>query len=320
MRKTTPRFTGISAIALIAGTVAIGAGPAAVHGANYVVSRTAATARSAPIVISRTPQDGATGVAPSAKVSATLSTDVNPASIQARLTRTGGGTMATAVAYDSGSHIIVITPDNAMATGARYTVTLTGAMSGAGNAKRSTSWEFATTDVAGCPRSIWRDNDTPAVTATTATRAVEVGVKFRADRDGYVTGIRFYKGTGNTGTHVGQLWSWNGEKLAEATFTAETSSGWQQVSFSSPVRIGAGATYVAAYYAPAGHYAYTYDYFASIGRVRPPLTALKNGADGGSSTSSGGIGTIRCHGHWPRSARKHFVKRRAFGIPPSLRM
>ena len=38
---------------------------------------------------------------------------------------------------------------------------------------------------------------------------------------------------------------------------------------------------------------------------------------GGSRTSSGGIGTIFCHGHWPMSAMKHFVKRRAFGIPPS---
>ena len=33
--------------------------------------------------------------------------------------------------------------------------------------------------------------------------------------------------------------------------------------------------------------------------------------------SSGGIGAIRCQGHWPMRAMKHFVKRRAFGIPPS---
>ena len=38
-------------------------------------------------------------------------------------------------------------------------------------------------------------------------------MKFRANRAGYVTGIRFYKGTGNTGTHVGSLWTSGGNKL-----------------------------------------------------------------------------------------------------------
>src|SRR4051794_31969655 len=65
----------------------------------------------------------------------------------------------------------------------------------------------ATTDLAGCPRSIWRDDDTPAATVT-SSGGTELGVRFRADRDGYVTGIRFFKGSGNTGTHLGRLWSW----------------------------------------------------------------------------------------------------------------
>jgi hypothetical protein len=133
----------------------------------------------------------------------------------------------------------------------------------------------ATTDLAGCPRSIWHDDDTPAATVS-SSGGTELGVRFRADRDGYITGIRFYKGSGNTGTHVGRLWSWNGEKLAEATFTGETGSGWQQVNFATPVRIGAGETYIAAYYAPSGHYSYTYDYFASIARIRAPLAAVKS--------------------------------------------
>ena len=42
---------------------------------------------------------------------------------------------------------------------------------------------------------------------TTDTAAVELGVKFRADVNGYITGIRFYKGSTNTGTHVGSLWT-----------------------------------------------------------------------------------------------------------------
>ena len=85
--------------------------------------------------------------------------------------------------------------------------------------------------------------------------AVEVGVKFRSDSDGFVSGVRFFKGAGNTGTHVGNLWSASGTLLATATFSAESASGWQQVSFSSPVAITANTTYVASYFAPNGHYA-----------------------------------------------------------------
>ena len=139
---------------------------------------------------------------------------------------------------------------------------------------------LAATDLAGCPRSVWHDNDVPAVSATTSSEAVEVGVKFRTDRDGYLTGVRFYKGAGNTGTHIGRLWSTLGEKLAEATFTGESATGWQQVSFSQPVRVAAGTTYTVSYYAPAGRYSYTYDFFATAGLVRPPLSLLRNGASG----------------------------------------
>ncbi len=59
---------------------------------------------------------------------------------------------------------------------------------------------------------------------------VELGVKFRADQDGFVTGIRFYKGSGNTGTHTGSLWSSSGTRLATVTFTGETGTGWQQAT------------------------------------------------------------------------------------------
>jgi len=38
------------------------------------------------------------------------------------------------------------------------------------------------------------------------TSNVELGMKFQSSESGYVTGIRFYKGTGNTGTHTGTLW------------------------------------------------------------------------------------------------------------------
>ena len=60
--------------------------------------------------------------------------------------------------------------------------------------------------------------------------SVELGVKFKSDVNGSITGIRFYKGAGNTGTHVGHLWIGLGHQLATATFTGETATGWQQVT------------------------------------------------------------------------------------------
>ena len=70
-------------------------------------------------------------------------------------------------------------------------------------------------------------------------QSVVLGVKFSSEVAGSVTGIRFYKATTNTGTHIGSLWTTSGTLLASATFTGETASGWQQVSFSTPVAIAA---------------------------------------------------------------------------------
>src|SRR4051812_49961462 len=51
---------------------------------------------------------------------------------------------------------------------------------------------------------------------------LEVGMKFQATANGYITGLRFYKQPSNTGAHIGHLWSSSGQQLAEVTFTNET--------------------------------------------------------------------------------------------------
>jgi Domain of unknown function (DUF4082)/Fibronectin type III domain len=112
--------------------------------------------------------------------------------------------------------------------------------------------------------------------------AVEVGVKFTSDVDGDVTGIRFYKATANTGTHIGSLWSAGGSRLAQVTFTNETGSGWQHATFSTPVTISAGTTYVASYFAPNGHYSLTSNGLSSAVNS-PPLHAV------GNATSPNGV-------------------------------
>jgi hypothetical protein len=104
-------------------------------------------------------------------------------------------------------------------------------------------------------------------------------VKFTSTSSGSITGIRFYKGVNNTGTHVGNLWSSSGALLARATFTGETTSGWQQVNFSSPVAITANTVYVASYFSPTGGFAVDRNYF-NAALNNPPLQALPDGASG----------------------------------------
>jgi hypothetical protein len=97
-------------------------------------------------------------------------------------------------------------------------------------------------------------------------------VRFVPAASGYITGVRFYKSTANTGTHRGTLWSSTGNSLATLTFTGESASGWQSASFAAPVAVTAGTTYVVSYNAPNGHYAATDGYFAST-YSNGPLTA-----------------------------------------------
>jgi hypothetical protein len=116
---------------------------------------------------------------------------------------------------------------------------------------------------------------TPSEVDSGDTGGVELGMAFQSSQAGRITGIRFYKAAANTGTHVGSLWSSTGTLLAQATFANETGSGWQNVTFSSPVSIAAGTKYIAGYFAPNGHYSDTVGGLQSS-VVNGPLTALGN--------------------------------------------
>jgi uncharacterized protein DUF4082 len=101
-----------------------------------------------------------------------------------------------------------------------------------------------------------------------------------------VTALKFYRSANDNGPDVLDLWSATGTKLASATFTNTSASGWQTVALATPVTISANTTYVASYHTP-GAYVATADYFASA-VTSGPLTApaASNGvyAYGGTST------------------------------------
>ncbi|MER5326523.1 DUF4082 domain-containing protein [Streptosporangium roseum] len=159
-------------------------------------------------------------------------------------------------------------------------------------------------DVVFVPAStIWEETATPEVPSHNDPDAVAVGVKFKATTSGAVRGIRFYKGSQNTGTHIGSLWSSNGNLLANATFANETASGWQQVNFATPVAITANTTYVASYHTTSGRYSITRPYFTSQ-HANGPLIALADGDDGGngvytySATNTFPTSTIQATNYW----------------------
>lgn len=157
---------------------------------------------------------------------------------------------------------------------------LSRAVDDSGNLEKPGSGVTVNVQPATCPCSIWNESSAPTTPDSGDGNSVEVGVKFRTDSDGSVLGIRFYKSSANTGTHIGHLWSSTGALLGTATFTSESGSGWQQVYFSSPIPISANTTYVASYLAPQGHYSDDSEYFLQSGYNNPPLHALANGVDG----------------------------------------
>jgi hypothetical protein len=134
--------------------------------------------------------------------------------------------------------------------------------------------------------SFWTTSTTPGVTQVTSTAAVTLGLKFYSDVPGSITGVRFYKGTRNTGTHTGVLWSASGAKLASVTFSGETASGWQKAMFSSPITIAAKTTYVISYTAPDG--AHAHDQYYSWGSLSSG-TLHVSGASPGVYTYGAGV-------------------------------
>ena len=152
----------------------------------------------------------------------------------------------------------------------------------------NTSAPISLAVTATCPCSLF-GNTVPATPDAGDASAVEVGVRFSSSEDGYITGVRFYKASANTGTHTGSLWTSAGALLATGTFTNESGSGWQTLQFSSPVAITAGTTYVAGYWAPNGHYTAAVSAFYYKPYSAAPLIAENTAPN--ASTVNGVFGT-----------------------------
>ena len=250
-----------------------------------------------PSVVDHAPARGLVGVVTGTTVRVTFDEAITPGALG--LTLTGpGGTVAAAVAYDPATRTATLTPGGPLAEGTTYTAAVTAADTRGNAMPAPFTWTFTTvTPLGSTPATIWDSAASPATPAANDGGAIEVGLKFRADSDGHVTGVRFHKGPGNTGPHVGNLWRSDGTLLATVPFTSETASGWQQADLATPVPVTAGQTYVVSYHAPAGRYGVTSGAFSAGGVDRAPLHALRSGLDGANGVFRYGPGGFPTSGY-----------------------
>lgn len=106
--------------------------------------------------------------------------------------------------------------------------------------------------------------------------SVELGLRFIAEVEGTVVGLRLYRGPGDGAAHEARLWAADGTELGELSFPTPAGSGWQSVMFDSPVPIDGGGTYTASYHA-AGGYLADPGYFdtAAATAAAPDVDALR---------------------------------------------
>src|SRR5262249_28508243 len=194
----------------------------------------------APTILSATPAANAIGVSTASTASVTFSESIQPATIVVTLKNPSGNSVPVTVSYDDSTHTATFNHGTiALDPLTTYTATVSGVKDLSGNvlaAPFSLSFSTASAIVGA---TLWANTTTPAVISANASSAVEVGVKCRSDLAGTVTGVRFYKGPLNTGTHIGHLWTATGTLLGTVTFTGETATGWQQANFLNPIAITA---------------------------------------------------------------------------------
>jgi hypothetical protein len=224
-----------------------------------------------PVVASDSGFTTATSTPISINASQLLANDVDPNGLTLSISSVGNAVNGS-VSYNSQTKVVTFTPNANYSGPASFTYSVTDS---AGHSA-SGAVSLTVTGAASTSETLFSPGSTPSTITVNDPNAVELGVKFTADANGSISGVRFYKGPQNTGTHIADLWTSSGTLLATATFSNESASGWQEADFSSPVAITAGTTYVASYHTNAGEYSVNANYFTS-NVVSGDLTAQASG-------------------------------------------
>jgi hypothetical protein len=213
-----------------------------------------------------------------------LANDTDPNGLALSITGVSSPTNGT-VAYNSTTQVVTFTPTTGYTGPASFTYSIADSSGGSASANVALTVSDPSTV------SLFSRTSTPSTTTDNDPKAVELGFKFTSSEAGQITGIDFYKGPQNTGTHVANLWSSTGTLLATATFTNETASGWQQVNFATPVTVTAGTTYVASYHTNVGYYSDDPNLFANA-VTSGPLTAPASSSSSGNGVYAYGSSSL----------------------------
>lgn len=115
--------------------------------------------------------------------------------------------------------------------------------------------------------SLWSNstNSTflPAIPIDPDIQPVELGVKFGSNVPGKITAIRFYRTVPIDSGYLVHLWDEQGNLLNNGISIEgqQPTPGWQTIQLYPPVRIEAGRTYTASYYANVGQYPVNENFF-----------------------------------------------------------
>ncbi|GAA4167281.1 hypothetical protein GCM10022287_00540 [Gryllotalpicola koreensis] len=245
--------------------------------ANYYVDAIFSPSSDLPLTASsQWPLPASSSVPLNTNITAVLSQDASPSTVSVQVKDQLGNAVAGATSYNSGSRTVTFTPSQPLSGFVTYSVTLSAATASGTSISSGGRWSFTTVKPdptpGVCPCGLFTDSTTPDVLEAGDSNSVTLGTRFTPSEDGTVTGVSFYKAAGNTGTHVGSLWNSSGAELAVGTFTNESTSGWQTLTFSSPVSVTAGQSYVVAYRTDSGNYSVSAAGFGS-GLTVGPLSA-----------------------------------------------
>jgi len=247
-------------------------------GSNYWVDAvldTSTASTTPPTVTAKSPTSGATGVSITAPVSATFSSAIDSTSLTFTVKDPDGNTVPGTQTLPA-SNQATFTPSTELALNTTYTASVQASDLWGNTMTDPVTWSFTTSSTppaVTCPCTLWNAGTVPSTTDVTGdSNSLELGTRFESSASGWITGVSFYKGIGNTGTHTGSLWSADGTLLASGTFGSETETGWQTLTFATAVAIDADTPYVVSYHAPNGNYAVDGGYFTAAHQSYP-LTA-----------------------------------------------
>jgi len=214
-----------------------------------------------------------------------LANDSDPDADPLTITGVSGATNGT-VAFNAQSNVITFTPNAGYTGAAGFSYSVSDGRGGTASAAVSLAVSPPVTG-----NTLFAANATPATVTVNDPKSVELGMRFTVANAGTINGMRFYKGPQNTGTHTGTLWTSTGTQLGTVTFSNETASGWQSASFSNPIAVTAGTSYVVSYHTSTGNYS------ATSGGFNAPIsnngiTAPQSSGSGGNGLYSYGTGTL----------------------------